>query len=339
MIRTHRLSSQRWLLALALLCGTAPSLAQAGDATPASAPAADAQVEGQKGAVLPPAEPQGTAAKPDGATDAETPSKEAVPSQDAKPAADVAKDARALAAERARREAVSLGPPPAPPALGDGFHLFDRNYVLIGVNLQSLCQATSLELEASFVPWISEGMFWGGLFAGAGFQRGRPPGRSAPSQVKSCFADADLIRYRGPKDGGKAPAGQAGGDGFRLTAGGELGWRMVAADLGVVYNSALVGQDIGFRGRIGLALADEVFTGSMVKYGKHCCYRKPGAPESVVPCECERTPVGISLFLYYGPEVYYAAEGSNFEEHWWADHIFGLSLKVGFGTKAWCGGR
>lgn len=136
------------------------------------------------------------------------------------------------------------------------------------MNSQLLCQATSFEVETSFVPLISEDMFWGGLFVGAGFQRGRAPERAAPSQVKRCFADGDLIRYRGLKqdDGKPTPAGKGGGDGFRLTAGGEVGWRMVAADVGVLYNGALAGQDIGFRGRIGLALADEVFTGSMVKY-------------------------------------------------------------------------
>jgi hypothetical protein len=227
--------------------------------------------------------------------------------------------------------------------IGDGFHLFDKNYLLLGFTWQRPCNATSLELEASFVPWINDGLWWFGFYATTGFQTLREQERRPPSEEAPCFSAG----------GARAPMvyREWAPHGFRVGAGVEAGWRMIGVDVGALYNDTLVGRSdaenhrrleaearqagtsppgnselvpYGMRFRLGLALADELFTGSRVKYGRHCCIR-PAGTASATPCECERTPVGASLFLYYGNELYWNGHGC------WDDGMVGISLKVGFG--------
>jgi hypothetical protein len=229
--------------------------------------------------------------------------------------------------------------------IGDGFHLFDKSYLLLGFTWQRPCSATSLELEASLVPsaFISRGLWWFGLYATAGFQTLHDQESPRPSEEAPCFSSQGThapVVYRE-----WAPRG------FRAGAGLEAGWRMLAVDVGALYNDTLVGRSdaekhrelqsraerfdapppsdtelvpYGMRFRVGLSLADELFTGGRVKYGRHCC-TKPAGENSVTPCECERTPVGGSLFIYYGNELYWNGNGR------WSDGMFGISLKVGIG--------
>lgn len=232
------------------------------------------------------------------------------------------------AAEPLAPPAGYVSPPPNPPVIGDGFHLFDKQYLLFGFNWQRPCHATSLELEVSYVPWISDGLFWGGFYAASGFQALRTSAHRPPSSEGACFkaetpdTDEDPVIYR------------RRGHGIRAGAGAEFGWRMLAVDAGALYNSSLVGINdarneredsapppFGLRFRLGIALADEVFTGASVKYGQKCC--KSSA--SVTQCECSRTPVGVSVFLYYGNELYWNRGGA------WDNSLLGLSLKIGWG--------
>jgi hypothetical protein len=217
---------------------------------------------------------------------------------------------------------------PDPPAIGFGFHVFDPAYVGFGVNTQSLCQAVALELEGSFAG-VTDGMFWGGAYGTAGIQRGIDPGRAAPSERDSCF-EGRSIYYE--VDRSRDVFG-ARGDGFRVGAGGEFGWRMLGLDLGYLHNTSLANQDHGFRLRAGLALANELFTGGSTRYGKECCSRY----DSVVPCECPRSIVGVSLFLYYAYELYVDRRVHlGLDTRYWGQNSAGLSLKVAFGVGGGC---
>jgi hypothetical protein len=232
----------------------------------------------------------------------------------------------------------------ASPSLATGFHLFDQHYVLLGVGLAAPCQASAVEIESSVVPWISHGLWWGGFYGSLGITSPRPAGHPPPSNTTRCFTEAEEgqpsgISYR------RSEPNEVSSDylphGHRLGLGFEGGWRFIAADIGYLRNSALVvderldGGSVqesdatihGFRLRIGVAVAHEIFTSSNSAYSYHCCTNSLGKDgKSAIACECERTAVGVSLFLYYGNELYYSSG-----QKLWDDGMLGLTLKIGVG--------
>jgi hypothetical protein len=234
-------------------------------------------------------------------------------------------------AESSANEAPPASPPtsapaPTPPAapgpviIGEGFHLFDKNYWLLGINWTSPCGATAFEFEASYVPWIQDDLWYLGFWGGAGQQFGHDAGGEC----------GYLLEPQGPTG---APF-----TGWRAAGGLEVGWRMLALDAGYIHNEALRYGD-GVRFRFGLSLANEFFTSANATYNRRCCKTirrcdvdgKCGDPEpatekcpplSETPCECDRTVAGMSVFFYYGNEWYIRDK--------WDDGMVGLALKVGF---------
>ena len=215
--------------------------------------------------------------------------------------------------------------PPAPdynpnkPAIGGGFHPFDKRYLLLGVNWELPCQSSALELEGSIVPFISDNLWWGGLWASGGQQFGKGD-------------DAGTCGVSGRKPDSTLT-------GWRAAAGGELGWRVFAVDAGFLHNNALTNGN-GLRFRVGLALADEFFTGGHATYSRSCCTKNLSngvsdvgtKVDSDTACECDRTPVGVSLFIYYANELYWdEAIPREPTRKVWDNGMFGISLKVGVG--------
>lgn len=199
--------------------------------------------------------------------------------------------------------------------VGRGFHVFDKQYVLFGMNLGSSCGTGMLDLEGSWTPlYPATNLFIFGVWASAGY-------RNALRMGKAC---GELP----PLEGGidlKSPALKGSARG-RYGGGLNLGWRIFAVDAGYMHDSAL--QDLGFSGhgmrfRGGLAIAHETFTGHDARYRRSCC----DPDTSSTPCECDRTPVGLALFLYAGAEW---APSGTWKKHWF-EPLFGLSLKMGLG--------
>jgi hypothetical protein len=224
--------------------------------------------------------------------------------------------------------APSDGPPPCAdarsglpynwPLLGDSqYHPFDKHYVLGGINWQNPCNARVFEFEVSHVPsfLIARNLWWLGWYGHVGYQDQR-------TSKPRCTLE-EWHRHQ-PPEGERSLAMRYGG-------GVEAGWRMITVDSGVVHNAALE-QSWGWRVRVGLSLAQEVFTGANARYRTSCC-RSPSSKDEVCPscidsvCECDRTAVGIALFLYYAHELYPAGEVDPV----WADGMVGLSFKLGFG--------
>jgi hypothetical protein len=194
------------------------------------------------------------------------------------------------------------------PAIGTGFHLFKKNYWLIGMNWSAPCRATALELETSVVPefLISRGLWWAGAWASAGYQIGHG------DATGPCDLERDQIRKRDALE----DLNQL--NGTRFAGGLEGGWRMLTVDAGLLHNHALSTGN-AFRVRGGITLSQETFTGSTATYRRGCC--EPARRST--PCECDRTPIGVSVFAYYAYEYYFIEE--------WSDGMVGVSLKVGFG--------
>jgi hypothetical protein len=205
-------------------------------------------------------------------------------------------------------------PQPAPPPadtrwVGRGFHLFDKDYVLLGFNWQRPCGANVFELEASYVPWISDGLWWFGFYAHLGYQHERGTDPCTDPEYPRVDSETDAaVRY----------------DPLRGGAGLEAGWRMVTLDAGYVRNGTFPDQP-GLRFRTGVSLPLEIFSGDDANYSRMCC--KPRQLPSATDCECDRTPVGVAVFVYYAHELYF---GDASHEHW-ADGMFGISLKLGIG--------
>lgn len=203
------------------------------------------------------------------------------------------------------------------------------------------CQGTAVELEGSWAEALGRGMWWAGAYAAVGFARSRPPGHRSPSKTARCFGEKSDdphpvgISYR--RENPSQATSRYEIHGLRVGGGLQGGWRVLALDLGYLHNGALVINDYGqrekketihgLRGRIGLAFAHELFTGSQTTYSGQCCKLPDGSEDtsSETACECERTPIGLSLFLYYGNEFYFT------DSDVWVDHVVGFSLKVGVG--------
>jgi hypothetical protein len=156
-----------------------------------------------------------------------------------------------------------------------------------------------------------------------GFTSPRPPGHPPPSTSTRCFTEKEGSAPTGISYARKLP-GDVTSDylqqGLRWSTGLQGGWRILAADVGYLRNSALVVSDPargwlerkesihGLRVRVGLAFAHELFTGGDTRYSPRCCLPK-GTP-SETACECERVPVGVSLFFYYANELYFSDAGN-----------------------------
>jgi hypothetical protein len=125
-------------------------------------------------------------------------------------------------------------------------------------------------------------MFWAGLWAsaGAGF----------------------------PYEGDRAAQRRWGG-------GLEGGFRFLALDVGAIRSEA----DWQLRGRWGIALAHETFSGSNQRFGRHC--PEHGGRYTYTEVECDRTVVGLSLFVFH-------ALAYDLETEDWLNAV-GVSLKVG----------
>lgn len=179
------------------------------------------------------------------------------------------------------------------PVVGTGYHPFDKHYVLAGLNAQIPNDGFILEFEASAVPsfFISNSLFWFGGFAAIG------------AHLAMAEEDGD------PAD-----------DAIRFAGGLEAGWRFVAVDGGYVFDGFRGTAEHRLRLRAGLAIADETFTNSNAKYSRGCCHQS-----SATSCECDRTPAGMALFLYWAVE--HAPRPGRDS----SDHMIGLSLKAGFG--------
>jgi hypothetical protein len=267
---------------------------------------------------------------------------------------------RAQAVEGALPAKQGAKAPPAPrPAqsaldaeAGKGFHVYDAWYFLLGLGLQGPCQATATELEASVARVVAPGLWWVGAYATAGFQTLRPATRQPASDLATCF-DEDLLDGATGGDAEEQwkslpPIGYRLADGIdgkydprglRFGAGLEGGWRFIGLDVGYLRNTALVSRwseasgaprtsDVhGIRFRLGLAVAMELFTGSTVTYGHESprCCKKEGSPTA---CECKRYPVGVSMFFFYGNELYVR----SYDDKKWNDGMLGLTLKVALGV-------
>jgi hypothetical protein len=294
-----------------------------GNATPGAA-SADAPTAGAP-ATAAPAAPSSPATAAPASTPPSTPPPVAAPEAELTPTR------RALPA-----------PPQVPDAkVGTGFHVFDANYWLLGVGLSAPCQATAAEIEASFVPF-TKNLVWFGFYAAAGVQGLRPPTRRPPSDLSPCFGE-DVLEEDANGNGEievpplsyerkhhtQTNSSRYDARGARVSGGVTGGWRFFAADLGYLYNGALRSRDdesshrdvLGARLRLGLSFAMEVFSGGDVSYGLKCCDE-----DSETACECERYPVGISVFLYYGNELYYR------RGEWWNDGLVGLTAKIALGV-------
>jgi hypothetical protein len=196
--------------------------------------------------------------------------------------------------------------------VGRGFHVFDKQYALFGMNLASSCGTGVIDLEGSWTPlYPATNLFIWGVWASAGY-------RNSFSTQRFC----DELPH--PENALQRPAVKGSPRG-RYGGGLNLGWRILALDAGYMHDSAL--QDLGFsrhgmRFRGGIAIAHETFTGHAARYRRSCC--KPDASSTL--CECERTPVGLALFLYSGAEYVFKDSGDH-----WFEPLFGVTLKVGLG--------
>jgi len=202
--------------------------------------------------------------------------------------------------------------------VGTGYHPFRHSYLMAGVNWAwSPCQTTLYEIEAS-IPYVFGNFWWLGGWASLGFRGSGPPTKVPCSALP---------------DGKKLETGE------RVGGGVELGWRVIGGDVGYVYDKAVRAlpdtSAHGVRTRLGLAISDELFTSSCATYRRSCCNGGKPDPDHLedadehysVPCECERNPVGLSVFIYWAHEAYW--RDSDF--HGFYDNQFGISLKVGVG--------
>jgi hypothetical protein len=190
------------------------------------------------------------------------------------------------------------------PVVGTGkFHPFDKEYLLAGINLQGQASHGAIvEFESSYVPFISDNLAWLGFWGAIG--------------------------------------GHTGDNGdFRGGAGLEFGWRFLAFDGGYIYDASEadakgfkideVGERVettyadehGVRLRVGASFAQETFTSSCARYAKDCCITEQ--EDSWTNCECNRTPAGVALFIYWANEWRFDSGK--------ADNMLGLSLKFGVG--------
>ncbi len=215
-------------------------------------------------------------------------------------------------------------PPPAI-VIGKGYHVFDHPYLLFGLNSQYPSRFSFPfydvieELEVSAVPPLSGNLFWAGGWASFG------------------------MRYRGRDDqisGG--PRNNHTKTGLRGGFGVEGGWRFLGADVGYIRDESRAAGDEyeqlhpgdtavsskdykdALRLRVGLTLATELITSA--HFSRSCCIPK----ESTTVCECERNPVGGSLFIYWAHENYYR-DGSFLRSQSEWQGMFGFSLKVAVG--------
>lgn len=211
---------------------------------------------------------------------------------------------------------VATEPPAEPPpdiVIGHGYHPFDHPYLLFGLSSQ---YPTGFEfpfydvieeLEISFVPPVSNNLFWYGVLGNVG------------------------MRYRLKGQ----PGGAHAGTGARAGIGVEAGWRFIGADLSYVRDEsqrAAIGKgDVAERDykdalrlRVGVALAAELF--SKAHFSRSCCVPK----ESTTVCECERTPLGGSLFIYWAHENYYL-DGRYLSSGGDWQGMFGFSIKMAIG--------
>ncbi len=188
--------------------------------------------------------------------------------------------------EHAQQDAPANGS--AEPVVGTGYHPFDKFYVLAGLNAQIPNDGLIGEVELSAVPFVSRTLFWFGGYATIG----------AHFALEEEAVDPEK-------------------DAFRWGAGLEAGYRFLAVDGGYVFDKFQKDAEHRLRFRAGLSIADETFTGKNAKYSRCCCHQQ----DSATSCECDRNPVGLSLFLYWAVE--HARDVS--------DHMFGLSLKLGWG--------
>lgn len=200
--------------------------------------------------------------------------------------------------------------------VGRGFHVFDAQYLLLGMNVATSCGTGVLDLEASWTPLFpATNLFTWGLWAAGGY-RNAVRTSTVCQELPSVAGENELQR-----------AGEKGSARGRYGGGLNVGWRIFAVDAGYMYDGAL--HDLGFsrhgfRFRGGVALAHETFTGHAARFRRSCC--KPNDSSST-PCECERTPVGLALFLYTGTE--YVGRGSLDRD--WFEPLFGFTFKVGLG--------
>ena len=183
------------------------------------------------------------------------------------------------------------------PLVGRGkYHPFEKEYVLAGVNFQGQADhGTVLEFEASFVPFISDSLWWFGAWGAIGGRTGQQ-------------------------------------DGPRLGSGLEMGWRFLAFDAGWVWDDSELddgtwpdgserkSQEHGVRLRLGGAFAMDL-TAGCATYKASCCDATEGA--SSTDCECDRMPLGMTAFVYWAQE--YRFNTSD------VDNMFGVSLKFGMG--------
>lgn len=211
--------------------------------------------------------------------------------------------------------------------MGTGYHPFGHLYLLTGLNWMwsPKYKSAVYELETS-LPYVTAGLFYVGAWAAAGF-RARGAHRSS---------DGLVLPYPGqPKHA------------ERLAAGLEAGWRIIAADVGYVHDAGAVTRAVadasgttlrassgnGVRSRLGLAISDELFTSQFATYRRSCCKARPCEAARAakfgyaVPCECERTPVGLSLFVYWAHQYFRGSNGGAGLH----EDLFGVSLKLGVG--------
>lgn len=212
--------------------------------------------------------------------------------------------------------------------VGTGYHPFRHFYLLIGLNsMWSPAHKSSIyELETS-LPYVTGGLFYFGAWAAAGF-RARMSHRNSDTEV---LPYATLPKHAA-----------------RLAAGAEMGWRIIAADIGYVHDAGTETPPVvargnggilrprngnGVRTRLGLAISDELFTSQFATYRRSCCKPRGGDADRArkfgyaVPCECERTPVGLSLFVYWAHQ-YFLGSSDYAGLH---EDLFGVSLKLGVG--------
>jgi len=203
--------------------------------------------------------------------------------------------------------------------IGVGYHPFGHTYALLGFNAMLPCGASTYELESSVAHVLGGqanpvSMLWFGAWGTLGFRahRNSPCSKFETDDGRKGDIQADE-KFRGAK-------GRVGG-------GVELGWRMIGVDFGYIRDEAVRSlhdqTGNGWRFRSGLALSHELFTGGDARYRRSCCRPSSAA---AVPCECERTAVGISLFLYYAHEHFYRGSWTTS----WYDNMVGLSAKIGF---------
>jgi len=189
---------------------------------------------------------------------------------------------------------------------GKVYHPFNKNYWLLGLNYQKPNSGGIFEIEASYVPWISDELSWFGFWGSGGIVTVG----TAPTS-----GDVD----------DNEPYGRGG-------MGVELGWRFLAADFGMLAawtpDDHDHGLDVVYRVRGGLALAQDL---SSPKEDTTCCPESSSPSAARVNCECSRTPHGVSLFVYYSREYAPDRDARDPAPFARSESMFGLSLKYGFG--------